>query len=362
MRLERGEPLVRRWWVGRARCGVVLVGLLFVVSACTSDGGDPEARAADSGEARDQREQVSGARMSDGVPFAWPGDCTGPVIGAERTGGDNLLASDPIASWTASPAGQWLEGRISAAGWGSPDDAGSSFVVMHGIDGAVFLWFGPVSNTAGLKLTPVHGVESVEIAPLVPFQLGAYRPAVVDSVVAGEVRLWLLTNPRDRVESPTFTGGAPCLPDQQSLRGVLVDIAAAARAVPYLGSMPATAGRFAINSDMGMSVSDPGDQHLIGVAERVLGRPVKVPGMGAPTLDGRGWIWLYTTIPPLESAANSLEGLAYGIPVPGHRTSVGGLELILRAAEPLIRSATTDVARIADELSRDPFLGQPVAP
>jgi hypothetical protein len=197
-------------------------------------------------------------------------------------------------------------------------------------------------------------------------KLGGSTPpaAVVDSVVAGGVRLWLFTNPRDGYEAANFSGltTAPCLPKQAELRHALLQIAAAANEQPYQGRLPTTAGRFSVNSDAGMFLTDPGDQHLIQVAERVLGRAVVVPTLGAPTLDG-ALTWIYTETPPygtdsVQLAAPNQEDLSRTPQI-----SAGGLEVIVwvqASGGPGELTATTvdEVARIAEELNRDPLLGQ----
>lgn len=297
--------------------------------------------------------------------FQWPQDCTPPAIGRERTDYVDIL-SPQGQSWTDSSAGRWLEERITASGFAGPFDAGSAWVLMHGADGVAFLWFGPPNDTGDLALEDVGAVQSAEISPTVPYEHGAYRPAVVDSVVAGGVRLWLLTNPRDGYEFWNFGGltTGPCLPAQEDLRQALVRVAASANDSAYAGSLPTTAGRFAVNSDRGMSETDPGDLYLMELAQRVLGR--SIDGLGtAPQLDAND-IFIFTQIPPIETDTVTLAGVErYGYPLVDYpRTFAGGLSLqlfIQAAGWPPPSEATIDeVARIAIELNWNPFLGQPI--
>jgi len=231
---------------------------------------------------------------------------------------------------------------------------------MHGVDGVVFAWFGPPRDAAGLSLSRVDGVESAGLAPESPFNPDAYRPAIADSVVAGRVRLWFLTHPRDGYEAINFPGltTAPCLPDQAAIRQVLLRVATAANEQPYQETLPASAGRFRVGSNAGISVSQPGDKHLIELGERALGRSLTLPGFTGPLLAGQD-VFVYTTIPPNETDSVTLASTQF--PVNPRAAGAGGLDLMLylqsqRAPD---EANIEDVQRIAAALNRDPYLGQP---
>jgi hypothetical protein len=294
--------------------------------------------------------------------FGWPGDCTKPAIGNEVVTAPDLAAESDDTAWTSSRQGRWLRQRLNAAGYHDVVAVGSAFVLLHGVDAVTFVWFGPPSETAELELERVGRVESTELEPTVPFDTGAYRPSVVDTVVAGGVRLWLLTHARDGYELINFPGltTAPCLPKQNQLRKILLRISAAAKRQPFRGELPPTAGRFAVNSDQGLSTTDPGDIHLAEVAGRALDRSVIYPGLGAPSLDGSG-IFIYTGIPPHETGANVLASTKeHQANTSTPRATAGGLDvLLLLQGVSLDDTTTRELIRIVEELNRDPFLGQP---
>jgi hypothetical protein len=235
---------------------------------------------------------------------------------------------------------------------------------MHGVDGVLFAWMGPANDTAGLSLSTVDGVESAELAPEAPFERGAYRPAIVDTVVAGGERVWFLTHPRDSWESLNAPGltTAPCLPDQSAIRQLVRQVAAAAEQQPYQGRPPASAGKLRVNADRGMSTADSGDQYLIEVGERTLGRPLTMGGFTAPILSGQD-VFVFTAVPPRDTDSAIL---AHGNQccVQEPQTPAGGLDVVLfiqRSGQREPDQANIeDVRRIAVALNRDPYLGQPV--
>ena len=176
--------------------------------------------------------------------------------------------------------------------------------------------------------------------------------------MSGDVRLWLLVNPRDRWEEANFPGlanGAPCLPDDQALIDALLTIAAAADRTPYQGELPESAGRFAINSDVGISATDPGDRHLIEIAARVLDAPLRQPGSAAVISRSSLSRWIYTGTPPSETNPNASLGSQ-------PRVTAGGLDILfwLQDGPPtLTDEELADLRLIAAALDNDPFLGQP---
>jgi hypothetical protein len=180
------------------------------------------------------------------------------------------------------------------------------------------------------------------------------------------VRLWFLTHPRDAWEAINFPGltTAPCLPDQAEVREVLRHVAAAADERPHRGGLPASAGRLRVAPDEGISITQPGDRHLIQVGERVLGRSLTLPGFTGPVLAGQD-VFIYTEIPPAETHSSSLSLATSGAqPFEGVRTGAGGLDVLLlpqAQGRTWISAEVQDLRRIATELNRDPFLGQPGA-
>jgi len=342
-----------------AIAGVVTAAALFVVS---DDEDDPGGVRAGPVTTEDAARPTS---MPDpDAPFTWPDSCLPPAQGSDRVVSPDLLPAGVVPSWTTSNPGEWLRTQLVAGGVSEPYSAGSAWVVMHGVDGVVLAWLGPPGDTASLPLREIGGVDSAEVAPEVPFERGAYRPAVVDSVRAGGVRLWFLTHPRDRWESINFPGltTAPCLPEQSAIRRVLLQVAAAAEQQPYRGTLPESAGHLRINTDRGISITDPGDQHLIEVGGRALGRSLTAPGLSGPTLNGND-VFIYTTIPPYDTDSVGLLFPQQNPPGVGH-VAAGGLDLLLyiqAAGNPQPdQGITEDVQRIAAALNRDPFLGQPV--
>jgi hypothetical protein len=294
------------------------------------------------------------------APFRWPDQCLPPAQGSERVDSPDLLADRPVPSWTTSESGEWLRARIKAAGLPEPYSVGSAWVVMHGVDGVVVAWFGPPRDAAGLSLQRVDGVESAELTPEQPFTPDAYRPPIADSVKAGGVRLWFLTHPRDGYDALNFPRltTAPCLPNQAAIRQTLSRVGDAANDQPYRGALPGTAGRLRVASNSGISVKQPGDEHLIQVGERALGRPLTLPGFTGPVLAGQD-VFVYTTIPPTETDSVSLASTEF--PANPRAAGAGGLDLMLfvqsqRAPD---EANIEDAQRIAAALNRDPYLGQP---
>ncbi len=364
---EPVRPNRRRRLVALAGGAALIVGLVAgsVLLLTRDDAGDGrKVRAGPATTALTTAPSTTPTSAADpNTPFRWRDQCLPPDQGSEGVVSADLLAGRAVPAWTSSQSGEWLRARVVAAGLSEPYSAGSAWVVMHGVDGVVFAWVGPPHDTAGLSLNPVSGVESAELVPETPFEHGAYRPGFVDSVVAGGVRVWFLTHPRDAWEAINAPGlkTAPCLPAQSSIRETLGRVAGAASEQPYRGRLPSSAGLLRINPDRGMSTTDSGDQHLIQVGERTLGRPLTLPGFTAPTLAGQD-VFVFTGVPPRDTDSVIL---ATGTPslIEAH-TPAGGLDVILfiqRAGRRDPDQANIeDVRRIAIALNRDPFLGQPV--
>ncbi len=289
------------------------------------------------------------------VAFTYPHDCTSAYVGRQGVVRMDPLADNPTPSWTTSPAGQWLQGRLAVAGNHDPYPVGSAFVTLHGVDGVVYVWFGPPDDTGGLTLQTVDGVDTAEISPSRPFDDAPYRPSIVDSIVAGGVRIWMLTHARGAYEARNFPGltSAPCLPDQQTLRRNLKRIATAADQQPHRGRLPATAGRFAVNSDAGITHEDPGDVHLLDVGSKAVPELRLVPPVA---LDAAGTIWVWSEIPPGETDPNDLAETSNDQTLV--RTSAGGLDVRIRLLSPLDTTIIDQLRAIAAALNREPFLGQ----
>lgn len=299
------------------------------------------------------------------APFRWPDQCLPADQGSEGVVSPDLLTGRSVPSWTSSQSGQWLRARVVAAGLPEPYSAGSAWVLMHGVDGVLFAWVGPANDTAGLSLNSIDGVESAQLAPETPFRPDAYRPALADSVVAGAVRLWFLTHPRAGWEASNFPGltTAPCLPSKSAIREILRRVATTAGGQPYHGPVPLNAGRLRVAPDGGISITQPGDQHLIQVGERTLGRSLTLPGFTGPLLAGQD-VFVYTETPPAETDTTSL-ATSRTQPFKAPRTTAGGLDVLLFIQKPGLQEPPDpanieDVRRIAIALNRDPFLGQPV--
>jgi len=341
----------RRRVLAALTAAVVAIALVVVLLVPSGDG----QRRVQVG--RNQTEPTPTTTHRTAGVFQWPDDCTATRVGREGVSRTDPLAANPTPSWTSTGAGQWLEKRLAAAGYDNVYSVGSAFVLQHGADGVVFIWFGPPGDTAGLTLRKVNGVETSEISPSRPFDTGAYRPSVVDSVVAGHVRIWMLTHARDGYESTNFPHlvTAPCLPDQRTLRANLRRIAAAARQSPYRGASPKSAGRFAINSDVGISASDPGDVYLLEIGSRAVSE-LRVVGSGL-ALDDVGDIWVWSEVPPGETAADDLANTIDDRTT--IRTSAGGLDIRVRAFVPVNATTIEQLRAIATALNREPFLGQP---
>lgn len=301
-----------------------------------------------------------------GDRFVYPSGCGPTSFGRADTHSNDVLGFETEPSWTRSDAGQWLEARITEAGFPQPFDAGSAFVLAHGVDGSAFIWLGPENDTANLDLSPLADNEANAdggvVEPTSPFDGGPYRSASVFTTAGGGVRLWLLVNPRDMWEATNFPGlstGAPCLPDDQTLIDAMLTIASGANRTPYQGQLPDTAGRFVVNSDVGISATDPGDRHLIEVAAQVLDAPLRQPGSAAVISHSSSSRWVYTGTPPYETDPNVLASASRS---PQPRASAGGLDILFwlqDGPQSLTVDELSDLQLIASALNTDPFLGQP---
>ena len=263
--------------------------------------------------------------------FAYPADCGAVAHGKVATA---YLRPNAGERWTSSPSGTWLAQRLARPRFADPIDAGSAWVVAHGIDGVLFAWVGPADDLGGMSAAPL---ASRVVEPAEPYPSGQYRLGRVWSTAAGNARLWFLLAPRNA--QPPLDAAPPCLPADAEIEAWIADALTNAEANPFEGSLPATAGRVAVDADFG------------GPSTRWLDAAVSAVGFELPG-----------NLEAVE-VPSSTHSSRYGTDsmFATERTTIvvaGGLEMRLRQPDNR-RIDLAPLAALEAELNRNPFIGQP---